>query len=84
MALPHYDYKYYIPWNGSRPLVCLVRLFHVDELLLQTAVLRQELFQLSGVVLEVTRIGGVMVATHAILTTATNRRRNLRKHIAKL
>lgn len=48
--------------------MCLVGLFHVDELLLQTPVLRQELFQLGGVVLEVTRVGGVEMTARAALS----------------
>lgn len=60
-----------LPWNGARPLVCLVRLLHVDELFLQTPILRQELFQLGGVVLEVTRVSGVEVTARAALSSGS-------------
>lgn len=51
--------------------MCLVRLLHVDELFLQTPVLRQELFQLGGVVLKVTRVGGVEVTTCAAISSGS-------------
>lgn len=60
-----------LPWNGARPLMCLVRLLHVDELFLQTTVFRQKLFKLGGVVLEVTWVSGVEVTARATLSSGS-------------
>lgn len=50
----------------------LVGLLHVNELLLQTPVLLQELFQLSGMVLKVTRVSGVEMTARASLSLSTS------------
>lgn len=51
--------------DSAGSLMSLVGLLHVDELLLEAAVLLQELLELRGVVLEVTGIGSSMLTTDA-------------------